>query len=123
MSAPGESAPVNLAALLDGTWVLVPTTPTMHDGSVLRTWGVQANGVWVGRVHPIGPNPAEQALARYHAALFATSKGMAGVLQEALAAFGAEFDADEDVPGVDLVQWFTEWCERAKAALGKVGAP
>ena len=51
MSAAAEStpAPVDLAALLDSQWVLVPTIQTMHDGSELRTWGVQANGVWIGR--------------------------------------------------------------------------
>lgn len=47
---------------------------------------------------------------------------MAAVLQEALTAFGAEFDAGGDVPGADLVQWFAEWRVRARAALGKAGA-
>ena len=60
---------MDLAALLDSQWVLVPTIQTMHDGSELRTWGVQANGVWIGRAHPVGPNPVEQALAHRHAAL------------------------------------------------------
>ena len=125
MSVVEETTPatVDVAGWLDGRWVRVPTTQRMHDGSTLDTWGVQVNGIWIGRAHPIGPSAAEQALARHHASLFAASKGMAGVLQEALAAFGAEFDADEDVPGADLVQWFTEWRERAKAALGKAGAP
>ena len=56
MNAPGESTPApasthaDPAALLDGEWVLVPATQTMHDGTVLRTYGVQANGIWVGRV-------------------------------------------------------------------------
>lgn len=125
MSAAGAATPAtsDKAAWHDGRWVRVPTTQRMHDGSLMPTWGVQVNGTWIGRAHPIGPSPAEQALARHHATLFAASKGMTGVLQEALAAFGAEFDADEDVPGADLVQWFIEWRERAKAALGKAGAP
>lgn len=127
MSAREEATPepvlVDVAALLDGPWTLVPTKQAMHDGSVLRTYGVQANGLWIGRAHPLGPDPAEQALARRHAALFTASKTMAELLQEALTAFAQEFDADADVPGADLVEWFVQWRERAKVALGRVGEP
>lgn len=129
MNAPGQATPApasthaDPAALLDGEWVLVPATQTMHDGTVLRTYGVQAGGIWVGRAHPIGPNPVEQALARRHAALFAASKGMAAVLQEALEAFGDEFDLDMPVDAAGLVAWFAAWRVRARAALGKAGAP
>ena len=45
------------------------------------------------------------------------------VLQEALAAFADLFEADDDVPGADLVEWFVQWRVRAKAALGRDGAP
>ena len=89
--------------MLDGEWVLVPATQTMHDGTVLRTYGVQAGGIWVGRAHPIGPNPVEQALARRHAALFAASKGIAAALREALGMSGDEFDRDLPVDGAELV--------------------
>lgn len=83
---------------------IVPTTQRMFDGTCLKTWGVQADGCWIGRAHPIGPTSEDQALARRHATLFAASKGMAAALQEALAAFGTEFDADEEISGADLVQ-------------------
>lgn len=129
MNALGESTPVpasthaDPAALLGGEWVLVPATQTMHDGTVLRTYGVQANGIWVGRVHAIGPGQEDRALARRHAALFAASKGMAAVLQEALEAFGDEFDLDMPVDAAGLVAWFAAWRVRARAALGEAGAP
>lgn len=125
MSAAEEATPAAgyESGWLDGRWVRMPTTQRMHDGSVLPTWGVQVNEIWIGHSHPIGPSPAERALARHHAALFAASRDMAVVLQEALEAFGAEFEADEDVSGADLVQWFAEWRIRARASLGKAGAP
>ena len=116
-------ATVDPADRFERKWVLVPAAQTMHDGTVLKTWGVQAGGIWVGRVHPIGPNPVEQALARRHAALFAASKGMAAVLQEALEAFGDEFDLDMPVDAAELVAWLAAWRVRARAALGKAGAP
>ena len=96
-------APVDPADRFEREWVLVPAAQTMHDGTVLKTWGVQAGGIWVGRSHPIGPDPEHRAMARRHAALFAASKDMAAVLQEALAAFRSEFEADEPVSGADLV--------------------
>ena len=123
MNAPGEATHADPAALLDGEWVLVPATQTMHDGTVLRTYGVQANGIWVGRVHPIGPGREERALAKRHAALFAASKGMAAALREALEMFGDEFDRDLPIDGAELVQRFAAWRARAKAALGEAGAP
>lgn len=114
-----EPAPVDVAALLDGPWMVVPTKQAMHDGTVLRTWGVQANGLWIGRAHPLGPNPVEQALAHRHAQLFAASKAMAAVLQEALAAFASGFDADTELCCADVVEWLAGWRERARAALGR----
>ena len=124
MSAAAESTPgpVDLAALLDGQWVLVPTTQTMHDGSELRTWGVQANGVWIGRAHPVGSNPMEQALAHRHAALFAASKRMAELLSQALCDW-PQFDADEKVSGADLVDWFAQWRLCARRVLAQAGVP
>jgi len=122
VSAPGEATPVDLAALLDNPWTLVPTSQTMHDGTALRTWGVQAGGLWIGRAHPIGPNPVEQALARRHAALFAASKGMAELLSQALCDWPG-FDGDEDVSGADLVDWFAQWRLRVRSALARVDVP
>lgn len=111
-----------------GTWVRVPAQQTMHDGQVLPTWGVQvaATGRWVGRAHPIGPSPAEQAEAGANAALFAASKTMAGVLHEAIEAWEERFDASDgeaaSVSGADLVAWFTLWRARAQRALAQAGA-
>ena len=122
MSGPDVSTPVDLAALLDNPWTLVPTSQTMHDGTALRTWGVQAGGLWIGRAHPIGPNPVEQALARRHAALFAASKGMAELLSQALCDW-PQFDGDEDVSGADLVDWFAQWRLRVRSALAQVDVP
>lgn len=122
MSALEESRPVDLAALLHGAWTLAATTQAMHDGTVLRTWGVQAGGVWVGRAHPIGPNPAEQALARRHAALFAASKQMAELLGQALCDWPG-FDGDEDMSGADLVDWFAQWRVRVRSALTQASVP
>lgn len=129
MSAAGKVTPtvVNPEMNLDGRWVRVPTTQRMHDGSTLRTWGVQVNGTWIGRAHPIGPAPAEQALARHHAALFAASRDMAMVLQEALGAWSEQFDGEPDqdlrISPSDLLDWFAAWRTRARSALGKAGAP
>ena len=116
-----EPAPVDVAALLDGPWVVVPTKQRMHDGSTLPTYGIQANGLWIGRASPLGPDPVEQALARRHAQMFAASKAMAAMLQEALAIHADAFDSDEHVAGADLVERFAQWRERARAALGRVG--
>ena len=90
---------------------------------------MQANGLWIGRAHPLGPDPAEQALARRHAQLFAAvgprsgPTAMAAVLQEALAAYASGFDADAELCCADVVEWFAGWRERARAALGRVGEP
>lgn len=79
MSAAGEAAvggdasePLDLAERFGQPWVLAPAVQTMHGGETLRTYGVRtADGLWVGRAHPIGPGREEQALAKRHAALFA----------------------------------------------------
>ena len=122
MSALEESRPVDLVALLDNPWTLAATVQTMHDGTVLRAWGVQAGGLWIGRAHPIGPNPVEQALARRHAALFAASKQMAELLSQAVCDWPG-FDGDEDVSGADLVDWFAQWRLRVRSALARVDVP
>ena len=122
MSARAGTAPapaadgLDVAALLDGPWVLVPAKQAMHDGSRLATYGVQADGLWIGRAHPLGPEPAEQALARRHAALFTASKAMATVLQEAVEAFAGAFEGGP-LPEAEFAAWFARWRERARAAL------
>ena len=40
------------------------------------------------------------------------------LIDQALGYEGAAFDADADINGADLVEWFSEWRERMKAALG-----
>ena len=67
---------------------------TMHDGTVVRTWGVQVaeTGQWVGRVHPIGPDAPHEREAQANAALFAASRLMAEVLLEATQAWSEQFD-------------------------------
>lgn len=101
---------------------------TMHDGQVWPTWGVQvvATGKWVGRAHPIGPSPAEQAEAGANAALFAASKAMAGVLREAMTAWEEQLEASDGeaagVSGADLLAWFAQWRVRAKGALAQADA-
>ncbi len=112
-----------------GNWKLVPTIQTMHDGSILRTWGVQVQGTeqWVGRAHPIGPTPENQAEAQANAALFAASKLMAEMLIEATEAWSEQFDGPEDedcsISGADLLDWFAQWRLRARKALDAAAIP
>jgi hypothetical protein len=48
-----------------GDWTCVPTQQMMHDGTILKTWGVQVAGTdqWIGKAHPIGASPENQAEA------------------------------------------------------------
>lgn len=110
-------------------WHWVPTHMTMHDGSMVKTWGVQvgATGQWVDRVHPIGPKPVLQAEAHANAGLFAASKAMSELLLEATQAWSEQFDGPDDrdlsVSGADLVDWFAQWRLRARQALDAAGIP
>ena len=52
-----------------------------------------------------------------HARLLARSPTAMRLLREVLSLFAAEFEADEDVPGADLVERFAEWRDRALAEL------
>jgi hypothetical protein len=110
-----------------GVWVRVPAWQTMHGGQVLPTWGVQvaATGRWVGRAHPIGPSPEEQAEAGVNAALFAASKAMAQVLREAMTAWEEQFEAPDgeqaSISGADLLAWFALWRVRVQRALAQAG--
>ncbi len=55
--------------------------------------------------------------AEGHTRLLARSPTMLCLPREALDLFAAEFEADEDVPGADLVDRFAEWRNRALAEL------
>ena len=55
--------------------------------------------------------------AEGHARLLARSPTALRLLREVLGLFAAEFEADEDVPGADLVGRFAEWRSRALAEL------
>ena len=55
--------------------------------------------------------------AEGHARLLARSPTAMRLLREVLSLFAAEFQADEDVPGADLVDRFAEWRNRALAEL------
>jgi len=110
-----------------GDWEWSPTTQTMHDGTVLPTWGVRVaeTGQWVGKAHAIGPSPAEQAEAHANGGLFAASKTMSELLVEATQAWaeGKQFDEDSEISGADLLQWFAQWRPRARQALDAAGVP
>lgn len=55
--------------------------------------------------------------AEAHARLLARSPTTLRLLREVLELFAAEFEADEDVPGADLVDRFAEWRSRALVEL------
>lgn len=55
--------------------------------------------------------------AKGHARLLARAPTAMQLLREVLGLFAAEFEADEDVPGIDLVERFAEWRGRVLAAL------
>ena len=55
--------------------------------------------------------------AEDHARLLARSPTALRLLREALGLFAAEFEADENVPGADLMDRFAEWRTRALAEL------
>lgn len=55
--------------------------------------------------------------AEGHTRLLARSPTALQLLREVLGLFAAEFEADEDVPGADLVDRFAEWLSRALAEL------
>ena len=106
-----------------GVWRSIPTIQTMHDGTVLKTFGVQVQDTqeWVGKAHPIGPSPENLEEAWANAALFAGSKAMNELLVEALSAWAEQFDgtSDEDLEMscADVVEWFSEWRARVRARL------
>jgi hypothetical protein len=109
----------------DGEWTWTATTQTMHDGTVLQTWGVMVQDTlqWIGKAHPIGETMEQRAEARANTALFAASKQMAALLEEAIQAWAEQFEGSEDsdcsVSGADLVEWFAQWRLRARQMLQK----
>ena len=125
MSRPGT----RLSDPTPGDWTWVLTHQTMHDGTVVATWGVQvaATSQWIGKVHPIGEDTAPCAEAYANAGLFAASKMMAELLDEATKAWVEQFDGpyDQDcsISGADLMEWFAQWRLRARKALDAAGVP
>ena len=112
-----------------GDWKWVSTIQTMHDGTIMPTWGVQVadTSQWIGKVHPIGEDPAHRAEAHANAGLFAASKMMAELLDEATKAWIEQSDGPEDqdcsISGADLMDWFAQWRRRARKALDAAGVP
>ena len=112
-----------------GEWKRVATIQTMHDGTVLPTWGVMVADTlqWIGKSHPLGEGQQCHAESQANAGLFAASKTMAGLLEEATTAWAEQFDGGDDqdrsVSGADLVEWFARWRLRARTVLDTVGVP
>ena len=111
-----------------GKWLWTTTTQPMHDGAAMRTWGVRVaeTGQWVGQVNALGTDRANQAEAYANGGLFAASKAMADLLDEATRAWALQFDASYfgcTVPAADLVEWFTTWRQKARQVLDAAGAP
>ncbi len=109
-------------------WKWTITTQPMHDGSPIRTWGVRVaeTGQWVGQVHALGTSTANQAEAYANGGLFAASKEMADLLDEATRAWSLQFDASWlgcTVPAAELVEWSTAWRRRARQVLDAAGMP
>jgi len=53
-----------------------------------------------------------------NARLMAAAPALLAALQEAVAAFPQSFDGnEEELNGGDLLEWFSEWREKAKAAV------
>jgi hypothetical protein len=74
--------------------------------------GVKADGVWFRNV--------DAELAALGPTAYATLSDpmtLRDVVGEALEAFGEEFDNDTEINGGDLVEWFAEWREMAKAVV------
>ena len=110
----------------DGEWTLTATTQTMHDGTVLQTWGVMVQDTqqWIGKAHPLGETIEQRAEAHANATLFAASKQMATLLNDAAQAWAAQFDGAQDqdlsISGADLMDWFAQWRLRVRQVLQKV---
>lgn len=55
----------------------------------------------------------------------AANRAMTHLLREATQAWADQFDGsdtiDRSVTGADLVDWFSEWRQRAKAVIGQIG--
>ncbi|MDB5402128.1 MAG: hypothetical protein JWQ55_4146 [Rhodopila sp.] len=94
MTGPGTQS----ANPTSGEWTCVPTQQAMHDGTILKTWGVQVAGTgqWIGKAHPIGASPENQTEACANGRLFGASKTMAAVLIEATQAWADQLDAPAD---------------------------
>ena len=98
-------------------------------GTLVPTWGVKvaATDQWIAKAHALGPTMEQQAEAHANAGLFAGSKMMAVLLEEATKVWAQQFDGpahqDCSVSGADLMDWFTEWRQRARQTLDATGVP
>ncbi len=108
----------------------MPTTTTQHtpDAGETRTWAVQVaeTGQCVGQVSAQGTSTASQAEAYANGGLFAASKQMAGLLDEATRAFALQLDADCfgcAAPADELMEWFKAWRRKARQVLDAAGVP
>lgn len=104
------------------------TTQPTPDGEETRTWGVRVaeTGQWVGQVNALGTDRANQAEAYANGGLFAASKEMADLLDEATRVWALQFDAswlDCTLPAADLADWFTAWRKKARQVLDAAGVP
>jgi hypothetical protein len=112
-----------LGAETRGQWRRVSTTQTMHDGTLLLTWGVQVSDTqqWVGKAHALGDTLEDKAESFANAGLFASSKEMAVLLHEATQVWADQFDDtgpdSPEISGADLLDWFAQWRLRAKKLL------
>jgi len=111
-----------------GTWLWTVTAQHTQDGPATRTWGVRVaeTGQWVGQVNALGTGRANQAEAYANGGLFAASKGMADLLDEATRAWVLQLDAPCHgctVPAADLLEWFTAWRRKARQVLDAAGVP
>ncbi len=120
--------PTRSAPPTAGKWLWTITKQPTQDGAATRTWGVRVaeTGQWVGQVNALGTSTASQAEAYANGRLFAASKEMADLLDEAARAWALQFDEpwhDCSVPGADLVEWFTAWRRKARQVLDAAGVP
>ena len=86
----GEAATHQIGAETPGLWRRLSTTQTMHDGTVLLTWGVQVSSTqqWVGKVHAVGPSLDEKAEILRQRRSFCRQQGDGGPVDGGHASLG-----------------------------------
>ena len=88
-----------------------------------RSWTmeVKGGGLGIDDRDPSGGKAEPEAPS--DAAMLANGTQMAAVLLEATQVWAELFEQDAPISGADLMEWFTAWRVRARAALGRAGAP